>query len=150
MRVIDVIRKPPAVIGADYSITQAARRMNEAVVGALIVMNGERPVGIVTDRDLVVRALAHNLPAETRIDAVMTKDLVTIDAHADVAKAYAIFRSSNPVRRLPVMDGDRLVGLLSADDLLVDLAENLFDVARPITGQVLFGAPEGESAVARS
>ena len=146
MRAIEAIRKRPAVIGADFSITEAARRMNEAVVGALVVMDGERPVGIVTDRDLVLRAVAHDLPGDARIDSVMSQDLVTLDANADLRDAFAIFRS-HAIRRLPVVEDGRLVGLVSADDLLVDLAADLGDLVRPITGQVIFGAPEGEASV---
>src|SRR5512133_353758 len=98
MRAIEAIRKRPAVIGADFSITEAARRMNEAVVGALVVMDGDRPVGIVTDRDLVLRAVAHDLPGDARIDSVMSHDLVILDANADLRDAFAIFRS-HAIRR---------------------------------------------------
>jgi signal-transduction protein with cAMP-binding, CBS, and nucleotidyltransferase domain len=146
MRAIEAIRKPPAVIDAGSSLTEAAGRMNDAVVGALVVVDGERPVGIVTDRDLVVRAMAHGLPGDARVDAVMTTDLVTLDAGADVRDAFRLFHS-HAIRRLPIVENGRLVGLISTDDLLINLASDLAELVRPITGQVIFGAPEGDASL---
>jgi CBS domain-containing protein len=141
MRARDAIRKPPVPIPADASIASAARLMDGHVVGALVVMDGDRPVGVVTDRDLVVRGLAKDVPADARVDAVMSAGVVALKADDDVRQALPIFRS-NAIRRLPVVDGGTIVGMLTADDLLVDLVADLGDVVRPITGQVVFGYPE--------
>jgi signal-transduction protein with cAMP-binding, CBS, and nucleotidyltransferase domain len=146
VRAIEAIRKAPAVIEAKSSITDAARRMNDAVVGALVVVEGDRPVGIVTDRDLVIRAMTHRLPADARVDAVMSTELVTLDADADVRDAFRLVHAK-AIRRLPIVEQGRLVGLISTDDLLINLAADLAELARPITGQVIFGAPEGEASV---
>lgn len=146
MRAIEAIRKSPVVIDAGSSITDAAQRMNDAVVGALVVVAGERPVGIVTDRDLVVRAMARDLPGDARVDAVMSTDLLTLDAGADVREAFSLFHS-HAIRRLPVVENGRLVGLISADDLLINLASDLAELVRPITGQVIFGAPEADASL---
>jgi signal-transduction protein with cAMP-binding, CBS, and nucleotidyltransferase domain len=146
VRAIEAIRKPPAVIVAGASITEAARRMDDAVVGALVVVDGERPVGIVTDRDLVLRAMAHDVPGDARVDAVMSTDLVTLDADADVREAFPLFHS-HAIRRLPIVEDGRLVGVISTDDLLINLTADLADLARPITGQVIFGAPHEEASI---
>jgi CBS domain-containing protein len=141
VRAIDAIRKRPVSIPPDWTIAEAARRMDEAAVGAVVVVDGDRPVGIVTDRDLVVRGLARALPADARIDAVMSADLVTLNANADVREAFKIFHS-HPFRRIPVVDQGQLAGMVTIDDLLIDLVGDLAALTRPVTGQVIWGSPE--------
>ena len=101
------------------------------------MIEGERLVGVVTDRDLVRRVLAHGLAADARVDGVMSAPAVTIDADADLHEAFALFRT-HAVRRLAVVRGGRFVGMITIDDLLVDLAADLGDLARPVTAEVLF------------
>jgi CBS domain-containing protein len=141
MLVRDATRKDPVTIGPDTPLHEAARLMDSEVVGALVVLDGDRITGIVTDRDLVVRGLANREPDDARVDSVMTTDPRVVAADADVRDAVALFRA-HAVRRMPVVDGDRLVGLLAVDDLLIDLVADLGDVVRPITGEVVFGYPE--------
>jgi CBS domain-containing protein len=112
--------------------------MEAAGVGALAVVDGDALVGIVTDRDLTVRALARRLSSDARVDSVMSTPVLTIDATADLHDAFAVFRG-NAVRRLAVVREGSFVGMISADDLLIDLAADLADLARPITAEVLFG-----------
>jgi CBS domain-containing protein len=138
VRAIEAIRKRIVSVPPDAKLSHAAEVMESANVGALVVLDGERLAGIVTDRDIVVRGVAHNLPGDARIDAVMTTDVVTLQADADLRSALPIF-SSHACRRLPLMRDDRVVGMLTVDDLLVDLIADLGDVARPITGEVIFG-----------
>lgn len=139
MRAIDAIRRRPVSIPADWTIADAARRMDEAGIGAVVVVDGDEPVGIVTDRDLVVRGIARKVPPDARIDAVMTSELVTLPANADVREAFKIFHS-RPLRRIPIVDEGRLAGMVTADDLLIDLVGDLAALTRPITGQVIWGA----------
>ncbi|MBV8304445.1 MAG: CBS domain-containing protein [Acidimicrobiia bacterium] len=94
MRTVEATRKPAATIQADGTITEAARLMNERTVGALVVLDGERPVGIVADRDLVLRALARALPPGARVDGVMTADPLTVDGGADLRDAYRSFANT--------------------------------------------------------
>jgi len=126
-------------ISADRTISDAASIMEQAGVGSLAVIDDtHRLLGIVTDRDLVRRAMAARMPPDARVDAVMTSPVITIEASADVHAAYALFRA-NPVRRLPVVTGDTFVGMLSVDDLLVELAGDLADLSRPIAAEAIFG-----------
>jgi signal-transduction protein with cAMP-binding, CBS, and nucleotidyltransferase domain len=141
MRAIDAIRKRPVTIDGAASIADAARLMDADAVGALVVTDGDRPVGIVTDRDLVVRAIARDVPADARVDAVMSSGIMALGADVDVRQALPIFRS-HAIRRLPVVESGKIVGMLTADDLLIDLIADLGDVVRPITGQVVFGHAE--------
>ena len=147
MRVIDATRKAPATIPVYETITEAAKAMNDRIVGALVVVDGERPVGIVTDRDLVLRAVARGLPAESRVDSVMTIELISIGPDADLHDAARLFRE-HAIRRLPIISEDRLLGMITADDLLVDLPQDMADVVRPITGEVIFGNRERPAELA--
>ncbi len=137
MRTIDNLRRSGIGIEPHQGIVDAARSMEDAGVGCLAVVEGEHVIGMVTDRDLVRRGLARGLPPDARVDSVMSTPVVTIDADADVHSAYALFRS-HAVRRLAVVRGDRFVGILSVDDLLVDLTADLADLTRPVEGEVFF------------
>jgi CBS domain-containing protein len=135
MRTIDRVRRSGIGIGPERTVREAAAIMEQAGVGALIVLDGDRPVGIVTDRDLVRRVLARGFPPDARVDGVMTVPVFTIDADADVHEAYRLLRAHG-VRRLPVVrDGGRFVGMISVDDLLIDLAGDLADLAGPIIAE---------------
>jgi CBS domain-containing protein len=136
-RTIDAVRRSGVGIAPDRTVHDAAVLMEQAGVGSLAVVEGDQLVGIVTDRDLVRRALAKNLSPEARVDGVMSSPVVTIDARADLRDAFALFRT-NAVRRLPVVQDGQFVGMVTVDDLLVGLAGDLADLARPVTAEVLF------------
>jgi CBS domain-containing protein len=141
MQARDAVRKLPVTVAPETRIAEVAALMDQAVVGGVVVVDGDRPVGIVTDRDLAVRALARRLPYDARVDSVMSTDLVTLDASADLRDAIRIF-SSHPIRRLPLLDGGRMVGMITIDDLVVDVTSDLAELIRPLTGQLVFGHPE--------
>ena len=141
MQARDATRKAPVTVAPDTAVAEVAALMDRAVVGGVVVVDGDHPVGIVTDRDLAVRALARRAPADARVDSVMSTDLVTLDASADLRDAIRIF-SSHAIRRLPLVDGGRMVGMITVDDLVVDVATDLAELIRPLTGQLIFGHPE--------
>ena len=138
MRTIETIHRSGVGIGPERSIREAAKIMASAGVGSLAVLDRDhRLVGIVTDRDLVRRCLARGIEPGARVDSAMTTPVVTIEADADVHEAFGLFRT-HAVRRLAVVRGQHFVGMLSIDDLLVYLAADLADLARPITAEILF------------
>jgi len=141
VKVKEVIRKLPETIEVDRSIAEAAQQMDQAAVGALVVVDQGQPVGIVTDRDLVVRGLARHVAPSGRIDGVMSMGLIALDADDDLRHAIDLF-SVHAIRRLPVVDGDRVCGMITLDDLIVDVAQDLAEAIRPMTAQVLFGHAE--------
>lgn len=114
-----------ATAGADEDVVAAAQRMQELRVGDLIVVEEgadrlPRPIGIVTDRDLVVRVLADpsRIPAETKIGDVMRKDLVTAYDHEDVERVIEKMRRHG-IRRIPIVDSrGGLQGVLALDDVI--------------------------------
>jgi CBS domain-containing protein len=138
MRTSDAVRRSAVGIGPEQTVREAARIMEQAGVGALAVIDAGQLVGIVTDRDLVSRGMACDLPADARVDAVMSTPVVTIDADADLHDAFALFRA-HAVRRLALVRAGEFVGMVTIDDLLIDVAGDLSDLARPVTAEVIFG-----------
>lgn len=118
MRVDEVMSHRAIVVDADATVSQAARMMRAAVVGALPVVSVGRLVGIVTDRDLAVRVLARDLDGrELCVREVMSKNPVTCLPGERVKQAAELMRR-HEVRRLVVVDEAlEPIGLLSVDDL---------------------------------
>jgi len=138
MRMMDGIRRSGVALAPDRTVQEAAAVMEKAGVGSIVVIDRDRIVGIVTDRDLVRRVLAVGRETDARLDSVMTAPVVTIAADADLHDAFAQFRTHG-LRRLVVERDGQFVGMITVDDLLVDVASDLADLARPVTGEVLFG-----------
>jgi CBS domain-containing protein len=147
MKVKHALRRSGVAVTPDETVHAAAHIMELAGVGALAVVEGDRPIGIVTDRDLVRRSLACGAPSDARIDSVMTTPVVTIDADDDLHSAYAMFRTHG-IRRLVAVSSGEFVGIVSIDDLLIDLAGDLADLARPVTAETVFGQHDGPLPVA--
>lgn len=106
-----------------------AATMHDRNVGSVVVEDGGRPVGIVTDRDLAMDVLrTGGDPRTTTAADVMTPDPVTASVDDGVFEVTAAM-SEAAVRRMPVVDGDQLVGLLALDDLLVLLSDELRNLA---------------------
>jgi CBS domain-containing protein len=117
---------------ASESVRDAARRLRHRGVGSLVVVDAERrPVGIVTDRDLVLRVLAEGKDIdETTVREVMTTEVESVEDATPIETALALMRSGT-VRRLPVVDRDgRLTGLVSVDDILLLLVEEFWEIGR--------------------
>ncbi|WP_344439746.1 CBS domain-containing protein [Kitasatospora nipponensis] len=133
---------PPVVVAPRVTVRQAAQRMDEEAVGCLLVADGEHLCGVVTDRDLALRALARGLDATAPVAELMSTPVVTLDVTDDLETAYRLFRRSG-VRRLPVLDDHRPVGMLAVDDLFRDVLQHLADLLGPISWSVLHEGPRG-------
>jgi predicted transcriptional regulator len=115
------------------TLADAAGLMDRAGAGALLVLDGGRLVGIVTDRDIALRAVARRVPCDGRVDAVMTTGVTTLPATATRDEVVRAFQE-NSVRRLPLVDGDQVVGLVTLDDLLAEAAtDDLRGIAALVT-----------------
>lgn len=133
MRISDICTHDVVTLEGTATLMDAARLMRERHVGSVVIVDpgGDRPIGIVTDRDIVVGLLAH---AREALDIVLARDLCArplVTARHDEAPRDVLRRMrSQAVRRLPVLDGDgRLCGLIAADDILVSLADQIQDLA---------------------
>jgi len=99
------------------TVRQAVREMNEKGVGALLVLDGDRPVGIFTERDVLRRVVDPGLdPLATSVDKVMTKDLIVVEPTTSVEEAMAVMTRSR-CRHLPVVEEGRVSGMVSIGDL---------------------------------
>lgn len=123
----------------DTTVSAAAKLMREHHVGSIVVveeMNGgkRRPLGIVTDRDIVVEVVAPGLDAETiTVGDIMTTELVTASESEGLLETMEIMRYKG-VRRIPVVDSaGQLIGIASIDDLLEVLAEEMNELAKIVT-----------------
>jgi CBS domain-containing protein len=102
---------------AEETVCDAAKRMAENKCGSILIMDRERLLGIFTERDLLVRVVATGRnPAETRLADVMTTDLETIDGDDSIEEAIRRM-DEGAFRHLPVVDSERVLGVLSARDI---------------------------------
>ena len=117
-RVRDVMT--PGPIGVDYyqSIGEAARTMRDWGVGAVLVVRNQSLYGLVTDRDLVVRAVAEARGADEPVGPLSSANLIGVDADADVHEAIRLMRQ-HAVRRLPVLEDGQVTGIVSVGDLAI-------------------------------
>jgi signal-transduction protein with cAMP-binding, CBS, and nucleotidyltransferase domain len=108
----------PGPIGVDYhqSIGETARTMRDWGVGAVLVVSNESLHGLVTDRDLVVRAVAEARGADEPVGPLSSGNLIGVDADADVHEAMRLMRE-HAVRRLPVLENGQVAGIVSLGDL---------------------------------
>ena len=126
------VMKPVVNIGPNQTVLEAAKLMKESDRGSLLIVDGKVTVGIITERDLVMRVIARNLSHTTPVSEVMSSPLVTINADATVKKAARIM-GEHKIRRLPVVEGGGVIGVLVASDVLRQLSkktltEKIWDV----------------------
>jgi CBS domain-containing protein len=137
MKISDLALREPVVIGCDGTMADTAALMASSGVGSVIVVEDDRPVGIVTDRDLVTRGIARAYPADGRIDGLMTMGVIALDVDHDLEDLVHVFRD-HAVRRIPIVDQDRVVGVVSLDDIMVLVADELSVVSKVLAGQIMF------------
>ena len=126
-------RKPIVTTTPDSTITEAAHTMRSAHVGAVIVSDGGRPLGILTDRDIVCRVLAEERdPTVTPVESVMTTG-VAVAHENDLIDQVLFSMNERGVRRMPIVDErGLLVGMVSLDDLMVMLSAELGQAAEAV------------------
>jgi CBS domain-containing protein len=120
MRISDVMTQAAVTDRPDDTLQQAAGKMREQQTGSLLVLDGQDLVGIVTERD-VLKAVATATPLDTPVSEVMSKDLITVEPGTSLREAARIM-TERWIRHLPVLEGGRLVGIVSQRDLAGVLA----------------------------
>jgi CBS domain-containing protein len=139
-KVQEVMTDRPRCVSPETPLSEAAQLMESENVGALPVLDGEELAGMVTDRDIVVRAIAMGKdPRGMPVREVSTRDVVTVRPDQDLSEALQLM-ASHQVRRLPVVDdGNRLIGVLAQADLALeakdkDVGEMVGEISRPPVG----------------
>ena len=113
----DLMTSPAECLAPDESIATAARMLSKYDVGSMPIVDGDTLVGVVTDRDIVLKAVAKGLdPKETAVSDIASKNVVTVEASA-AASEVAQLMSEHQVRRLPVVDGGKVVGMVAQADV---------------------------------
>ena len=121
--VSDVMTRNPETVEAGEPVAEAARRMRDADIGDVLVLDNGRVVGILTDRDIAIRVVAEGKDSTTPVrEACSAGDLQTVGPDTSLQQAVQLMRS-NAVRRLPVVENDRPVGILSLGDIAIEQDE---------------------------
>jgi CBS domain-containing protein len=104
-------------VGPGETVLAAVEQMNERRIGALLVVDDDRPIGMFTERDVLTRVVAKRLdPERVLVRQVMSRPLITIPAHFTVTEAMVVV-TDRRCRHLPVIDGNQICGLVSSGDL---------------------------------
>jgi CBS domain-containing protein len=123
MNIREVMTPNPQCVAPGDSVQNAARIMRDCDTGAVPVVDNGRPVGIVTDRDIVVRLVADGGQLNRPVSEIVTGDVVCASPDMSTHEA-ANLMSEHQVRRLPVVENDRIVGIVSLGDLAVKEAKD--------------------------
>jgi CBS domain-containing protein len=113
----DVMTSNPKTCSSNASITEAAKAMSKQDVGPIPVVDEDRLVGLLTDRDIVVRVVAEGRdPQSTTVGEVASTDLATVSPDENLDRALQLL-AERQVRRLPVVEGEKLVGIVAQADV---------------------------------
>lgn len=120
MQIKDVMTKDVASVKPEDSVERAAQLMDEYNIGSIPVCSSEKIIGIITDRDIACRSVAKGENTKTQtVRDVMTSNPVVINSNADVHDAVRIM-GERQIRRIPIVDNNNLVGMVSLGDLAVE------------------------------
>lgn len=136
MKVKDIMTKSVAYINPKATVTEAAQLMQKHNVGSIPVCDQSGVIGIVTDRDIVVRNVAHGTnPQSISVQDVMTSQVTTVSPDTDVSDVSSLM-SRDRVRRLPVVENNKLVGIVALGDIATDgfsseISSALSEISKP-------------------
>lgn len=126
IKVKEVMSKSPMILDAGTDVSSAVKKMVQKGISTIIVSRNGIPVGIVTDRDLVVKVVARDInPAEITLGDIMSTPMVVVDENERLEVA-ARMMNRKKIRKLPVVSGDSIVGLLSENDIVKISPDLLF------------------------
>lgn len=136
MKLNEVFTRRVVTAGPEETLAKVALEMQEHNVGTVVVVENQRPVGIVTDRDLALALGAQGVNPQTQVQKVMTRHVLAIPEDTGMYAATKFMRERE-VRRLPIVDReDRLVGIVTLDDLLRFLGRELYNLAEGIKDEM--------------
>lgn len=136
------VRPRLVILNSKASVIEAARALEHNNIGVVLVQDKGQAVGIVTDRDIAVRAVGHGRdPSNTPLSEVMTAPVATLSPANDQSDAIKLMQDRN-IRRVPLVENGRLVGIVTLDDLLLDEAAPLEELAAIVQAQIGEGGPQ--------
>lgn len=143
MQIKDVMSKKIATVAPQDPTEKAAKLMDEYDVGSIPVCDGNKVVGIITDRDIVLRCVSQNKNLKQPVTEFMTANPVTASPTMDVKEAAKLM-SEKKIRRLPIVENNSLVGMVSLGDIAVEpqstdkAGDALKDISYPSNGNAVF------------
>jgi CBS domain-containing protein len=114
-KVKDMMSKDVECCSLLDNVFEVAVKMKELNVGSIPIVDEERLVGMITDRDIVIRGVAEKNPGSTKVEKIMSDQLVTVTSDT-TTQAAAKLMAEHQIRRLPVVEGDKLIGIVSLGD----------------------------------
>lgn len=128
--------QPVITLPPDARISDAAELMRRENVGSIVIIDGRQIAGIITDRDVALSVTLGAATPESLVAEVMTKEVETVNDTMTLFDVTRYLRSTR-VKRLPVVDGDnRLVGIVSTDDVMALLAREMFDTCTSLESKL--------------
>lgn len=118
MKVTDIMTSEVDTCMPNTTIQEAAAKMKEINVGSIPVVDNDKLVGIITDRDIVVRGIADNISLDTAVSEILSESIVTGSKDMSVEDAAELM-ADNQIRRLPIVENDKVVGMVSLGDIAV-------------------------------
>lgn len=118
MKVADIMTSEVDTCTPQTSLQEVAAKMKEINVGSIPVCDNDKLVGIITDRDIVVRAIADNLSLDSAVSEILSESMVTGSRDMSVEDAAELL-ADHQIRRLPIVDNDKVVGIVSLGDIAV-------------------------------
>lgn len=136
LMVRDVMTKAVKTVRVDDSVMEAVQKMNKFRISSVVVMDGKRPVGILTERDILERIVEHCIdPRVIKVRESMSSPIVTIRPHMSIEEAAGLM-AQKKIKKLPVIADDKLVGIVTSMDImraapkLVNLLEDLLRIGK--------------------
>jgi CBS domain-containing protein len=117
-KIRDIMTKDVESCSLLDNVYEVAVKMKELNVGAIPIVDQDKLVGMITDRDIVLRCVAEKHPASSKVEEIMSNNLFTISADATSREAVKMM-AEHQIRRLPVVEGDKLIGIVSLGDFAI-------------------------------
>ena len=118
----DIMTKALISVNTETTVFQVAKMMQQGGIGAVLVKKDDHLVGIITDRDYATKIVSNNLPSDTSVEKIMSSPLITINFDETISAA-AYRMTSKKIRKLPVTDNGKIIGLITSTDLVTQLTK---------------------------
>lgn len=129
LKIHEAMNPNPQTVSETTTVDKALKFMLRTGVGSLIVTGKKKPIGLLTEKDLLLKVMSRNKdPRQLKVKDIMTKKIISVSPHDDLEVAAKLMAKKS-LRRLPVLEGRKLVGMLTVKDLL-NLAPSLIDILK--------------------
>ena len=118
----DIMTKALISVNTETTVFQVAKMMQQGGIGAVLVKKDDHLVGIITDRDYATKIVSNNLPSDTSVEKIMSSPLITINFDESISAA-AYRMTDKKIRKLPVTDNGKIIGLITSTDLVTQLSK---------------------------